>query len=89
MWRSLKTKFTHYLMNLLIAADQLLNAVACGYPDETFSSRAHRKAEAGQWFWRLMRRLADRLFFWEENHCRTAYESELLRRHLPAEPGEQ
>lgn len=27
--------------------------------------------------------LIDHIFFWQENHCKTAYESELLQKQLP------
>lgn len=74
-----------YLWNVLIGVDQLVNALTYGFPDETFSSRTYRKAEAGQWFWRLLRRIINMIFFSQRNHCREAYESELIRRHLPSE----
>ena len=32
-----------YLKNIAIAADQSINAVLGGYPDETMSSRIYRK----------------------------------------------
>jgi len=74
-----------YAWNLLIALDQLVNVISGGYPDETFSCRTHRKAQAGQWFWRLLQWIIDRIFFWQAGHCREAYQSEQLRRHFPAE----
>lgn len=65
----------------LIALDQLANTLLAGYADETLSSRAWRHHLDGSRSW--PRWLIDPLFFWQEEHCRTAYESELERRHLP------
>ena len=80
-----KEKIKRYIWNLLIALDQIINTACGGYPDETFSSRVHRKAEAGQWFWKRLRSLINGLFFWQQNHCLESYQSEQLRRHSPAE----
>lgn len=38
-----------YLVNLLIAADQLGNTILGGDPDETISSRAAKKADRRGW----------------------------------------
>lgn len=83
--KSLTTRLKEYFWNILVALDQLLNTMFSGYPDETFSARIHRKAEAGQWFWRVLRRVVDRVFFWQEGHCRASYENELRRAHSPRE----
>lgn len=66
-------------MQLLIAIDQLLNVViGSGWADETLSSYAHRK---GGW----RRALVNGIFFWEADHCRSAYLSEKTRNQLPPE----
>ncbi|WP_294446802.1 pseudouridine synthase [uncultured Mailhella sp.] len=72
-----------YLKAVLIAADQLVNALLAGWPDETMSSRAWRWEQDGVRAW--PRRVIDRLFWWEPNHCRESYESERTRRQLPPE----
>lgn len=72
-----------YLLALLIAIDQLVNALLCGQPDETLSSRAHRMRVKGHRYWGWTARAIDTVFFWDRDHCRKAYESELRRRHLP------
>lgn len=69
--------------NILIAVDQLVNALAGGYPDETFSSRCWRWSVSGKRDW--PRKLVDGLFCWDKNHCRESYENELLRRQCPPE----
>lgn len=68
---------------VLIAADQLLNALLAGWPDETLSSRAYRWEQNGVRSW--PRRVIDRLFFWEKQHCYQSYLSEREGRQLPPE----
>lgn len=72
------------MKQFLIAFDQLLNTVlyingdGFGYADETLSARA----------WRLQSRwykAINALFFWQENHCKEAYESEHRNFQLPPE----
>lgn len=73
-----------YWKGVLIALDQLLNALAGGWPDETYSSRC--------WRWSLQgrdwpRRVVDGVawLFHDHNHCRESFESERLGRQLPPE----
>ena len=67
----------------LVALDQLINTLTPnGYADETLSSRAYRHAaikKDRRWpMW-----LIDHLFFWQSEHCKSAYESEVERSQLP------
>lgn len=73
MWRRLK--------QVLIAIDQLLNTLLGGYADETLSSRAWRHYIDGSRKWPKI--LIDGLFFWQNEHCRSSYESEILRTQVP------
>lgn len=76
----------HYMRFVLIAVDQLFNALLGGYADETFSSRIYRGAVLAQkpkLRWRIARHIVNRLFFWQVDHCRGAYQMELSRSHLP------
>lgn len=73
----------NYLYNIAIALDQLLNTVVGGWPDETLSSYAHRMREKRQPYWWWAADVIDRLFFWQEGHCASAHESEMLRRQSP------
>jgi hypothetical protein len=66
-----------------VALDQLINAAAGGYADETMSARCWRLRARRPYS--LLRPIIDGIFFWQKNHCETAYESERLRSHLPAE----
>ena len=66
---------------VLVAIDQLLNTLLGGYADETLSSRAWRHKEDGSRSWPAW--VINKLFFWQDNHCKEAYESELKRNQLP------
>lgn len=68
---------------VLIAFDQLLNAIFGGWADETLSSRAYRWEQSGKRSW--PRKLIDLLFWWECKHCLDSYVSERERRHFPPE----
>lgn len=72
-----------YAKKILIAADQLLNALLAGWPDETLSSRAFRWEQNG--VMKLPRIMIDCLFFWESEHCFQSYLSEREGRQLPPE----
>ena len=76
------------LLNLLIAFDQLayvLLTLGAGHPDETLSAAAWRWERSGRLVGRVLRPLVDTLFWFDPEHCRTAFESEVQRKHLPAE----
>ena len=69
----------NYFLRLLLAIDQLLNVLLCnGEPDETMSSAAYRMERDGRFFG-FMRPVIDTLFWFQPQHCKKAYESELLR----------
>lgn len=75
-----------YLLNVVIAVDQTLNALRGGSPDETLSAAAWRTEQKGRWLGRVFRPLIDLLFaMFEEDHCRKSFESERNGRHLPKE----
>lgn len=77
-----------WMLQLLIAIDQLLNVLLCGgWADETLSSNAWRMEQKGKWTGRLFRPVIDWLCSpWQQDHCRKAWESERLRLQLaPAE----
>lgn len=66
-----------------IAVDQLINTfIRGGMADETISARAWRNRDAG---WGIFVRLVNTLFFWQDNHCKSAYEAEVARKQLPEE----
>ncbi|AWB55732.1 TPA: DNA helicase UvrD [Pasteurella multocida] len=76
-----------YLLNIAIAIDQGFNALFFGSPDETLSSRAYRGAvlaEQPKKKWLFSYKAINKIFFWQKDHCKQAYESEVKRRQYPA-----
>lgn len=71
-----------YIMNLLIAIDQLANVLLRGEPDETLSSRAHRMRMKGHPVWGWTARAINLIFFMQTDHCYEAFEAEQRRRHI-------
>ncbi len=66
-----------YIVNILLAIDQLVNVIMLGDPDETMSSRAGRVWAGSWWAW-----LIDHIFFWQTNHCHKAIEQEEGKRDI-------
>lgn len=71
---------------ILVALDQLVNTLMGGMADETLSARAWRNHMKGRRSWPA--KIIDTIFFWQKDHCREAYESEVERKQLPAGYGE-
>ena len=71
------------IWNSLVALTQLLNALLFGEPDETTSGRAHRQQHKLRW--RIVRRAINALFFWQADHCESAWLAERQRRRVPPE----
>ena len=71
-----------YLHQLAIAVDQLFNALLAGYADETLSARAYRSQHKKR-RWKILRKVIDGIFFWEDEHCFNSYLSEKNRKHFP------
>ena len=69
-----------YLINIVIAVDQGINALLAGDPDETLSARAWRQRHKPRWA--VIGRMIDTIFFWQKDHCKSAYHSEFKRKHL-------
>ena len=66
---------------ILIAIDQLINTLFGGFADETLSARAFRLEQERGRSW--ARKLIDGILFFDKDHCKESYESEILRRQLP------
>jgi len=63
-----------YLLNILIAIDQLLNALLFGDPDETLSSRMGKYVVRGRGFIPcVLCKLLDMVFS-EKDHCKNSIE---------------
>lgn len=67
---------------VLIALDQLVNALCGGFPDEALSSVAFRWHRDGKRSWPMY--VINALSF-NRQHCQESYESERLGRQLPPE----
>lgn len=68
---------------ICVALDQFVNTIFGGYADETISSRSHRAYVSGKRKW--TRNIINVLFFWQDDHCKKAYESEINRMQYPPE----
>lgn len=82
-----QSKLKTWGYHVLIAIDQLFNALIGGAADETLSSRTYRGAVLSptpRKRWRIWYRVINAVFF-DANHCKTAYESEVKRRQYPAD----
>ncbi|OOF40929.1 hypothetical protein BKK47_02555 [Rodentibacter mrazii] len=86
MAKTVKQKMKNWGYHVIIAIDQLFNAITGGGADETLSSRTYRRAILTQSKpkkrWCVLYRLINGLFF-DKNHCKTAYESEISRKQYP------
>ena len=77
----------HNAHQFWVALDQLLNVlVSCcfcekAWADETLSAHAWRWQEEGARKW--PRSVIDAKLFWQDAHCRKAYENEKSRTQLP------
>ena len=68
-------------LQVLVAYDQLINALFQGWADESMSSRSYRKRiEENDGFWE---KVINSIFFWEKDHCYLSYLSEKERLQLP------
>ncbi len=72
-----------YFWNIFIALTQLLNTLTGGWPDESTSSRVYRLSQAGMPRAKVIHAAIDKLFFWQRNHCKSAYDEERKRYQFP------
>ena len=68
----------HYFYQLWLVANQFINAVLGGYADETISARCYREGR------KTACKILDAIYFWQKAHCRSAFQNELARKHLPS-----
>ena len=76
-----------YFHKVGTALDQLLNAILCGWPDESLSARAYRWRRDGKRAWPA--KVINALFVWQQDHVASAYHVEQERRHFPPEYREE
>lgn len=70
---SLRVRAGHLAFNVLVALDQLANAVAGGQPRDTISARAYRAQQNGRAWGCLLCRALDRI---QKDHCAKAARKE-------------
>lgn len=73
-----------WIDQILIAFDQFINSIFGGWADETLSSRLYRKRNVNC-FWKVSKEFVDFIFFFQKEHCKSSYESEVKRKHFPKE----
>lgn len=64
------------MIKLLVLIDCIVNWLLFGDITETMSARAHRMRMKPQPYWWWLAGAIDTIFFWQPEHCRTAYEQE-------------
>lgn len=70
------------LKQLLIAIDQLFNVLlGSGWADETLSAYSWRTRLTSPWRYKLV----DKVMFFDTDHCKESYVSEIERKQLPNE----
>jgi len=75
-----------WIVQVLIAVDQLINAILGGWSDESLSSRVWRCEMRGKPVGKVGRPVIDFVLRpMEPNHCARAYQAERLRAQLPPE----
>ena len=63
-----------YLWNVLEAVSQLLHAMLGGNPNITVSAKAYLNRHKRPWVYRAI----NRLFWWQEDHCRDSWVSDIV-----------
>lgn len=75
-----------FAKNLLLTIDQTGNVLLLGSADETISARSYREGALNKkGRWKAMRWFVDKLFWFEPDHTKKAYEAEQCRAHMPEE----
>lgn len=72
------------LNQLMYSLDCLVNTILGGYANESLSSRFYRANRDNKWYG-FMKNVTDTIFFYQDNHCQTAYFRTLDRMNLPPE----
>jgi hypothetical protein len=71
---------------IVSSLSHLLNAATCGSRFSSFSARAHYCAQVIKLRgWKYVEKVINKMFFWQENHCKNEYEYEKNNRFNPYE----
>lgn len=61
-----------YFLHVAVTMSQAGNAIfLAGHPDETISARCYKNRYCAGW--EIGYRMINRLYFWQENHCRNSW----------------
>jgi hypothetical protein len=71
-----------YTFRVLLAVDQLGNALLGGRPDHTISGRVGYHAKKGNPFFIICEIVIDNIFFWDTAHCRSSIEWDEVEKPL-------
>lgn len=71
-----------YFGRIALGFDQLFNTFFGGLPDETLSARAYRQSEKKK-VWYIAMKVINCIFFWQKNHCYSAFTVERDYGHRP------
>jgi hypothetical protein len=63
-----------YLLSVLESCSQLLNAILGGNPNISVSASAYLQRHTKPWKYRSI----NALFFWQEDHCRDSWVSDIV-----------
>ncbi len=67
-----------FLFMVLINLDRLLNVLTGGTFQECLSTRTYRNSVTkDSKFWKGLHKTIDRLFFWDNEHCKESFEWEV------------
>lgn len=64
---------------LVSIPSRILNAICRGSMHQTFSARVHMEVRRGNNKWLRIERIINTIFFWDEDHCKRARDSEVKR----------
>lgn len=71
-----------YLLRVLVAIDQLGNTLLGGRCDHTISGRIGINAIRGKKWALVCEKVVNAMFFWEDDHCRSAIEYDEVDKDL-------
>lgn len=83
--------FAAYLVQIMLAFDSLINALippltgTLSYSGETLSARCYRAWRDKRRWGLILRPVINSIFFWQIDHCHSAYLKTLARLNLPSE----
>jgi hypothetical protein len=72
-----------YILNIIIAISQLINAILAGNENEMLSARSYRESLKGKVLWKAVEKAINLVFWFDFNHCYKAWLHEKNSEQLP------